>query len=462
MIFAKTDSHADDIIQIVREEFGESNDFCKKITYQAEEDPKSVLASFRNEYYPRIAVTVDMIATGTDIRPLECLLFMRDVKSKNYYEQMLGRGTRTFEKDDLKKVTPSAASAKTHFVVVDAIGVSKSCKTDARPLEKKPTVSMKDLLQQVLMGSQDEEVFSSLASRLARVEKELTDQEKSEVKRLSKGKSLKEIVSALLQTHDPDILDAKARQKFSLDPKLDPSAEQIKKVTEELAEIASTAFSGEFNTYIEKVRRVHEQIIDRTNLDEVEFAGWGQDKEKQVASLVTEFTAFIEEHKNEIQALNILYNQPQRRKEITYKMVRDLFEQLKLSKPNLAPQRVYEAYATLDKVKTGNPKSELIAIISLVRRVCGLDQVITPYDSTVDKNFQNWVFKKQSGKVKFSKDQMDWLHMIKDHIASSFHIERDDLEMAPFDARGGLAKMFDLFGPQMDPIISEMNEVLVA
>ncbi len=83
MIFAKTDSHADDIIDIVRVEFGESNEFCKKVTYRAEEDPKSLLASFRNDYYPRIAVTVDMIATGTDVKPLECLFFMREVKSKN-------------------------------------------------------------------------------------------------------------------------------------------------------------------------------------------------------------------------------------------------------------------------------------------------------------------------------------------------------------------------------------------
>jgi type I restriction enzyme R subunit len=111
LIFAKTDSHADDIIQTVREEFGEGNAFCKKLTYKIEEDPKSVLAQFRNDYYPRIAVTVDMIATGTDVKPLECLLFMRDVKSRNYFEQMKGRGTRTLDLDDLKKVTPSATSA---------------------------------------------------------------------------------------------------------------------------------------------------------------------------------------------------------------------------------------------------------------------------------------------------------------------------------------------------------------
>ena len=104
LIFAKTDSHADDIIQIVREEFGEGNDFCRKITYSAD-NPESVLSSFRNDYNPRIAVTVDMIATGTDVKPIECLIFMRDVRSKNYFEQMKGRGTRVLSKEDLQKVT---------------------------------------------------------------------------------------------------------------------------------------------------------------------------------------------------------------------------------------------------------------------------------------------------------------------------------------------------------------------
>lgn len=145
LIFAKTDSHADDIIQIVREEFAEENRFCKKITYNAD-DAKGTLAQFRNDYYPRIAVTVDMIATGTDVKPLECLLFMRDVKSKNYFEQMKGRGTRTISLDDLRKVTPSAKFTKDHFVIVDAIGVTQSLKTDSRPVEKKHGVPLEDLL----------------------------------------------------------------------------------------------------------------------------------------------------------------------------------------------------------------------------------------------------------------------------------------------------------------------------
>ncbi|MDO4339786.1 MAG: DEAD/DEAH box helicase family protein, partial [Eubacteriales bacterium] len=177
LIFAKSNSHADDIVQIVREEFGEGNKFCRKITY-AVDNPESVLNSFRNDYNPRIAVTVDMIATGIDVKPIECLIFMRDVKSKNYFEQMKGRGTRVLSKEDLKKVTPSATENKDHFVIVDAVGVTKSRKSDTRPLERKPAVSMKELMMNVALGAKDEDTLTSLANRVIRLNSQMTPTER--------------------------------------------------------------------------------------------------------------------------------------------------------------------------------------------------------------------------------------------------------------------------------------------
>lgn len=462
LIFAKTDSHADDIIQIVREEFGEGNEFCKKITYQSNEDPKSLLAQFRNEYNPRIAVTVDMIATGTDVKPIECLIFMRDVKSKNYYEQMLGRGTRTLDYDNLKKITPSANTAKTHFVVIDAIGVSKSQKTDAKPLERNRAVPLKDLLNAVLMGNKQEDVYSSLAGRLARIEKELTPFEHEEFKRLSKGKTINGVVKVLLNAHDPDVIEDVAREKFEIKESVDISDEQRNEVQSILFKKAQAILNGELNAFIEKARQVHEQIIDNVNIDQVTFTGWDAKHKENLQAMINDFKSYIEENKNEITALRILYNEPYRRKEITYKMIEELCDNLRLNKPYLAPLRVYEAYAEFEKVINGSPKNDLIAIVSLIRRITGIDQTLTNYSTTVDKNFQKWVFNKQSGHIKFNEEQMEWLRMIKDHIASSFHIEIDDFDYSPFDAKGGLAKMHNLFGAQIDNIINEMNEALVA
>ena len=212
LVFAKTDSHADDIIQTVREEFAEGNEFCKKITYKVEEDPKSVLAQFRNDYYPRVAVTVDMIATGTDVKPLECLLFMRDVRSRNYFEQMKGRGTRTLGHDDLRKVSPSALTAKTHYVIVDAVGVTKSLKTVSQSLITQPSVPLKDLAMGVMMGARDEDTVSSLAGRLARLNQQLDPAEQERIKAQAGGTELTAIVGNLLSALDPDRIDEKARE----------------------------------------------------------------------------------------------------------------------------------------------------------------------------------------------------------------------------------------------------------
>ena len=144
-------------------------------------------------------------------------------------------------------------------------------------------------------------------------------------------------------------------------------------------------------------------------------------------------------------------------------MIKDLLEKLKLEKPALAPVRVWQAYEQLDAVSCGNPKNELVALVSLLRRVLDIDAALTPYDRTVDRNFQDWVFRKQAGAApKFTPEQMDWLRMIKDHIAMSFHLEREDLDYAPFDAQGGLGRMWQLFGDKTDEIIAELNEGLVA
>ncbi|MBK8920448.1 MAG: DEAD/DEAH box helicase family protein [Saprospirales bacterium] len=465
LVFAKTDSHADDIIQIIREEFAEGNDFCKKITYTAD-DPKSVLARFRNSWAPRIAVTVDMIATGTDVKPLEVLLFMRDVRSVNYFEQMKGRGTRTIDFDTLKRVTRTAKHTKTHFVIVDAVGAVKSKKTDSRPLERKPGVPLKDLLGAVAMGVQDEDLFTSLANRLLRLDKQLTPAEKDRFAELSAGKTMNGVVKDLLLAYDPDVLDSHTQtllQQIPL-PERTPDKEQYcrRQAQNELAARAAQPFTGELNAYIENVRRVHEQIIDTHNPDQLLRAEWDSFTQEKAADVVQNFRDYIEANKAEITALRIFYDQPYRRRELTFQMVKELLERLKLEKPLLAPHYVWEAYTQLETVKSNSPKNELVALVSLIRRVAGIDRQLTPYDKTVDKNFQDWVFGKQAGPLKFTEAQMQWLRLLKDHIAGSFHVELADLDYTPFDAQGGRGKMWQLFGAEMEGIISELNEVLAA
>ena len=463
LVFAKNDSHADDIIQTVREEFAEGNKFCKKITYKAKEDPKSVLAQFRNDYYPRIAVTVDMIATGTDVKPLECLLFMRDVRSRNYFEQMKGRGTRTLEHDDLKKVSPSAVSGKTHYVIVDAIGVTKSLKTASQPLITKPSVPLKDLVMGVMMGARDEDTVSSLAGRLARLNQQLDHQEQDRIREKAGGIELADIIGNLLAAIDPDHIEAKAREIEPVAEDAEPTPAAREKAQEQLVSEAATVFNGELIELIDTIRRDKEQTIDHESLDTVIQAEWEGDSKENAEALAKGFQQYLAANRDEIEALTIFYAQPHRRSELTYAMIHEVFDRLKNDKPGLAPLRVWQAYALLDEYKGHQPASELTALVALIRRVCGIDATILPYQETVRRNFQDWIMTHHSGGgEKFNEEQMEWLRMIRDHIVSSFHLDRDDLDMAPFDGKGGMGRMYQLFGGRMDDVINELNEALAA
>ena len=304
LIFAKTDSHADDIVQIVREEFGEGNDFCRKITYSAD-NPESVLSSFRNDYNPRIAVTVDMIATGTDVKPIECLIFMRDVRSKNYFEQMKGRGTRVLSKEDLQKVTPSATENKDHFVIVDAVGVTKSQKSDTRPLERKPTVSMKELMMNVALGAKDENTLTSLANRVIRLNSQMTPFERKQFE-TKVGAPAGTVAENLLNAFDEDVITEYAQRVTGTAA---PTKDERKQAQKELLKSAVAPFHiPEVRDYIENVRRSHDQIIDNVNLDSVLFAGFDSQQEVNVNKVLSSFRTFIAENKDEIVALRIIYD----------------------------------------------------------------------------------------------------------------------------------------------------------
>ena len=213
LIFAKDDSHADDILRIVREEFGKGDDFAAKITYkQTARKADELLAIVpQRRHNPRIAVTVDMIATGTDVKPLECVFFMRAVKSRTFFEQMKGRGVRVIQPDDLRTVTPDAP-AKDRFVIVDAVGVTETDLSETVPLDRKPTVSLDKLFKRVSYGNRDPDVLSTIAGRLARLDRRLTKPDRDEVETLA-GMSLQEITHGIVAALDPDALPEDASEE---------------------------------------------------------------------------------------------------------------------------------------------------------------------------------------------------------------------------------------------------------
>lgn len=461
LIFAKTDSHADDIVQIVREEFGEGNQFCKKITYTTD-DPKQVLSDFRISYYPRIAVTVDMIATGTDVKPIECLIFMRDVRSKNYFEQMKGRGTRVLSKDELQDVSRSATSGKDHFVIVDAVGVTKSKKSDTRALERKPSVSLKELMMNVALGAKDEDTLTSLASRIVRLNAQMTPSERKEFQEIA-GASAGQTAQALLDAFDPDVIAAHAG--VFLPEEGEPIPEQqalLDAAQRDLAAAAVAPFHRpEVRDYIENVRRNHEQIIDNVNLDTVLFAGYDVSQEEAAERTIKTFREFIQENRDEITALRIIYDQRYKDRPMAIAQLKALYEKLKAK--GVTRERLWDCYAIRqpDKVKR-NAAVQLADLVSLIRFELGVADTLAPFAERVNYNFQQWSFRRNAGAVHFTDEQMEWLRLIKDHIAASLSVEPEDLDLSPFDHRGGLGRFYEVFGEEYEKVLLELNVELVA
>lgn len=461
LIFAKNDSHADDIIQIVREVFGKGNAFCRKITYKADANPNEEINAFRNDFDFRVAVTVDLIATGTDIKPLECLLFMRDVRSRNYFEQMVGRGTRVIDLDDLRKVSPSATTNKDHFVIFDAVGVTKSAKTDTRTLERKPTIPLKDLLRSVALGNKDEDILTTLAGRLIRLDRVMDSEKKEKIKEITGGITLKDITESLLNPFDLDCLREKGQEQ-GISPN---DADGLGRLRSDLLDdVVKVVANPDLRDVVLQTKTAQEQYIDSVNIDTIERSGWDASYAEDADATIKSFREFIEQYKDEIEALGIIYEQKYKNKAITYEMIKQLYDKMCNPPHNFSVTKLWNCYYIKDSSKVHKSEVQQLAdIISIVRYELGQISELTSFKSRVNLSFKEWIFKRNStqGYI-FSQEQTKWLQLIRDHIISSVCCEESDLELPPFDNMGGLGKYYQLFGTEWQSILGELNRTLVA
>ena len=465
LVFAKMDSHADDIVKIIKEEFGKGNDFCQKITSKTTgASPEDLLNSFRNSHNPRIAVTVDMIATGTDVKPLECLLFMRNVNSAGYFEQMKGRGVRVIGRDDLRSVTPDAKD-KTHFVIVDAVGVCERDKTVSPPLERKPSVSTEKLLQMAAMGMVHADLVSSLASRLARLGRQVDEAQASRIAQESDGESLAELTGRLLKSIDPQATHEAAVQKYDLPENGKPSLEQLDAVEHERMTEALKPFTrpGLRRAIVEIAQSVY-QIIDEAALDVLLDFGHSEAAVESARSKLDDFQRFLEDNRDRIEALRILYSRPYRAG-LRYRHVKELRDALRnppvaLHKPENGLWRLYEALEP-ERVK-GRGGGALVDLVAIVKHALRPDEPLVPVADQVEARYRAWLEEKARGGLEFTAEQRQWLDAIKDHIASSLVIERDDFEDVPFNQWGGLGGVYRAFGEDLDAVLAELNDRLAA
>jgi len=511
LIFAKDDTHADDIVRICREVFGKGNDFCQKITYRTgftrkEEDatddqgdvlkdekgkvikkvtwvrtsslsPEEILSAFRNSYFPRIAVTVDMIATGTDIKPLEIVFFMRSVASKNFFEQMKGRGVRVVSDTEMEQVNPGI-KRKTRYVIVDAVGVCERVQTESRPLEKKPTVSFDKLLDAAALGTTEVAAIESLAGRLIRLERRFDAEVEAEVVKTANGQTLSQIAKGLLDAVDPDRIAAAAvghvpphgAEPVGPVPSpgvtyVEPTPKALKAAAEQLAKaaLAPLATNPDLRNLLKKIQKAADQTIDVISRDTLIYAGPAQKSAQTSAQLATSFREYIEQHKAEITALQILYSRPYKQR-LTEKMLKELEKKLRDNHAAWTEDRLWDAFAvtTPGKVKGRSQAGRFADLVALVRFALEQQPVLTPFADSVSERFNEWLMNKAKAGISFAPEQLAWLNLIRDHIATSLSIEPDDLELSPFSQRGGLGKAHQLFGDKLAPLLDELNAVLAA
>jgi len=459
LIFAKDDNHAEEIVHAVREVFGEGNDYAKKITYRnGTEDPKALIKAFRVDPFPRVAVTVDMIATGTDIKPVEVLIFMRDVKSEGYYEQMKGRGVRTIPDADLQQVTPDAKT-KTRFILIDAVGVSESKKNASQPLERKKGVSFDTLLEQIAMGRRDEDAVSSLAGRLAALDRKLTDEDRARIADAAGGETPRQLANRLLDAVDPDQQHAAIRERYGDAP----SPAQEEEVIATLIDEACRPFNKPaLRQVLKDIKQKTDIVIDEVTTDEVLHTGFDLQRAEQT---IKSFKDFIEEHRDELTALQILYNQPLGKQKLNYAAIRELVQRMTDPPLYLATVNVWQAYKRLDaaKVRGAPAEEQLTEVISLVRFALGQTDTLEPFSAVVAQRFNLWLGREKKAGREYTTEQEDWLKTIAAYIAANAEITpRDFMETPALADKGGLLRARQVLGNGLNEMLDELQEALVA
>ncbi len=473
LIFAKDDSHADDIVTIVKEVFGKGDDFCKKITYKSDKEDKGLLYSFRNEYMPRVAVTVNKIATGTDVKAIEILIFMRDIRSENYYEQMLGRARRTMSEEELKQCSPSAQAQKLGYIVVDAVGVTQSEKTQGNKKaggDKKPTVGFMALLNAIAQGDISDETLTSTGTRLEHLEKVMSAEEKDKFRQLANGITLNHVAAKLKHVYDEDELQQDICEEYPQCGAMpdDEQKQARKKVIKQRArQAAGPIYKKEVRELLFKISHSNDQTIDPA-IDKILSQGFASDVEINKEKCRAAFQEFLNKYRDEITALQIIYNQDYRHRALTEQYIQDLYNRMLEYNRNFEKELLFSAYR--DKTKKNTTLRQLVDIIQIIKYEWKMIPEIYPFSDLVRKNYKDWIFERNQNKkgvrgagfTPFTPDQMQWLDLIRDYIAVNASITAQDMRSGKFHELGGPMKFAQLFGTEAATIIDELNARLTA
>lgn len=468
LIFAQNDNHAEDIVNMVREVFAEPDEFARKITYKATKGtktPEELIGEFRNDYLPRIAVTVDMISTGTDIKPIEVVFFMRPVKSLIFFEQMKGRGSRTLSSTELRTVTPDANS-KTYFVLVDAVGVTEYLQVDNPPLDRRPSRPFPDVLKEVEQANQrdnwDDDLVITLAGRLGRMVRRIkpTDEDWTRIQEAANGQDIRTLAEQLVRAVNKNEQVRIAKENTRPAP-YDGAA--IQAARDQLVREAMQPFTlPDLLTVLLQVYQ-REQLIDEQSIDVVTQQDWSPETKARAEQMINDFYQYMQGNAK-ISAFEILLDQGK----ASFNEVKQLANEIQAA-IGLTESRLWQAYAQLDtsRVRPTRAEDMLTDLVTLMRytleRQSNPTAILETFEDRVDRNFARWLADQERVRQQpFTLDQLWWLTQIRDHIATSLNITEKDFDLTPFNQRGSLKGAYDAFNSQLSAILKDLNERLVA
>ncbi len=372
---------------------------------------------------------------------------------------MKGRGVRMTTPTEFNNVTPDADN-KDRFVIVDAVGVTEGGQSDSYSLDRKPAVSFEKLLDLVATSSRnpDPDALSSLASRLSRLDRHLSPQERRSVEEQAHGTPLHDLISGLVNADDPDAALEAAQRATGKDGPPDAAVAEAQR---QLLEDAARPFAAnpDLRQVLVNLHKSYEQIIDVVNADRLIEAGFTDD---QARATVQSFEEFIRENRDEIAALQVLYQRPYRQR-LTFADVKALADALEQPPRSWTAGRLWEAYRQLDRSRVrGSGRRTLSDIVSLVRRAIGQSDELAPFSDSVEERYRGWLAMQETAGRAFTDEQRRWLDAIKDHIAGSVSINLEAFGYAPFVQDGGLARAAALFGTGLRPLLEELNLELAA
>lgn len=430
LIFALNEAHANNIVKIAREVFGKEDDekFVQKVTY-ASGDSDALIRSFRNDKEFRIAVTCTLVATGTDVKPLEVLIFMRDVRSEPLYIQMKGRGTRTIGDDVLRNVTPNAYS-KDCFFLVDAVGVTESEKTVPAPGEDEgptETITFKKLLERMTHGELPDGYFKLLAARLARISSKCTESQRNEFAGLTHGASMADLSERIFKAIDPETTPSLPPYRNVNEPNLERKGLFAPLANNPNArELLLTLNAG----FIKTLMPGEDTLISK---------GFSMEEARETTSA---FEEYCKTHADDIEALRIIYNNSG--EPLTYSMLRDLSVRLRQTNSRFNVSQLWNSYSLLNREQvkprsTREEKEALTNIIQLVRYALGQIDRLDSLCSSANQYFNLWYGQLQRN---ISDKQIEVIKQVVRYIASNGAVTIKDIREEDKSQAAQLVKAF--------------------